>query len=375
MSSPSYPDDPSFDAGEESLSRRDLVARGARLGLALPAAAGLAGAIGAAPALAKKKPLKGTAVLINYGGWMGKGEVEKFEALHPGVKIKQVPSTGGLANLQRIRANPGAYDFWFADAPQAARAQLAGVVAKLDWSKIPNAKYIDKPFRRSYPWGIPTDIGKTGIAYRKDIVKEEITSWADLWDLAPKYKGQIIFYDIASTMIGSALKFLGYSGNSRDPEELKQARRKLIQIKPYLQTITNTGVGKALANGSAAIATAYDGEVVLAKQKNPNVAWVVPSEGIMAYIEGWIPVKGSDHLDIVQEFLNYHCAPKVYANFVNTVYAAYCESAASRYIKPEISKSSIIGFNQKVLKKTEWEQFKGKATPLWDRIWDEFKSA
>lgn len=374
-------------SGPRRLSRRQLLANGTRLAIGLPAAAWLGAACGnggggggASVSATSSGPLQlsGTMVFENYAGWIGKHEVENFQALHPDVSIKETSNVHGspAASIQLIKNNPDLYDMSLNDLAFVAQALLiGGIIQELDFDRIPNIKYVSQTFRDAFSHGIPTDYGKTGIAYRKDIVSETITSWADLWDLAPKYSGQIVFFNFDNTVIGSALKYLGYSGNSHDAGELDQAKQALLQIKPHLQGLIDYGVGTRLVKGTAAIGMDYDADIALAQQREPNIEWVIPEEGLMAYVEGWVAVKNSPQLDIIYEFMNFHLDPKNYADFVNSTYSAYVEDAATPFINPEIANNPILKFDEAVLAKVEYEEFKGEAAPLWAQVWDEFKSA
>ena len=43
---------------------------------------------------------------------------------------------------------------------------------------------------------------------------ERPTSWADLWTLAKKYSGKVTIVDYDVDMLGTALKYKGYSVNA-----------------------------------------------------------------------------------------------------------------------------------------------------------------
>ena len=368
------------------LSRRQLLSSGAKLAVGIPTAAWLAACSNAGeaggstststPSGTAPAELSGTMVFDNYAGWIGESEVANFESLHPGVKIKEISGVTGspAASVQQIKNDPNLYDMSLHDQAFVSQATLIGdIIQEPDLSRIPNIANVQQQFRDAFPYGIPTDLGKTGIAYRKDIVTEGITSWADLWALAPKYSGQIVFFNFDNTVLGSALKYLGYSGNSHDQGELDQAKQALIDIKPHLQGLIDYGVGTRLVKGTAAIGMDYDADVALAQQREPNIEWVFPEEGLMAYIEGWIAVKDSPQLDIVWEFMNFHLDPVNYADFVNTTYTAYVEDGPG--IKPEIANNPILAFDPATADKIDYEAFKGDAAPAWAMAWDEFKSA
>jgi spermidine/putrescine transport system substrate-binding protein len=365
-------------------SRRRFLARGLQLSAGMSAAAILAACKSsnnaAGPSAASggsSAAPTGSITMNNYPGWIGKNEISDFEAQFSGatIKVKSEPTQSIASDVLFFKQNPGAYDFGLEDQSAVGQMIASDVLEPLDFSKIPNIKYVDETFRKTFSHGLPTDYGKVGVGYRKDIVTEGITSWADIWNLAPKYSGQITFLNLDRDCMGSALKYLGFSGNSTVESQLEDCKNALIQIKPHLQALTNTNVAAGLVRGTVAIAMDWDFDMVSAQQKEPNIEWVIPSEGAVAYLEGWIAVKGTDNLPLVEAFMNFHADPKNYASFVNNTGTAYVESASTPYVDDSISKNPILFPDQTILSRVEYEDYLGEATALWSKIWDEFKSA
>jgi spermidine/putrescine transport system substrate-binding protein len=365
------------------LSRREVLVGGARLSAGASAAWLLAACGGGgSPAATSTSAssgatLSGTAVLSSYPGWIGKHEVSSFEQKYPQASVKDVSASSGSTSSEVLffRQNEGQYDFSLEDQSGVGQLLAGGIIQEPDWSQIPNIKNADDPFRKAYSHGIPTDYGKVGIGFRSDIVTEGITSWADVWNLAPKYSGQIIFLNLDRDCMGSALKYLGYSGNTKDPAQIEKCKQTLIDIKPHLQAVTGTGVSRGLAKGTAAIAMDWDYDIALAKDQEPRIEWVLPEEGAVAYLEGWVLIKGGQHLDVATAFMNWHMDPVQYADFVNTTGTAYVSSAATSHIDPSIAKNPILFPAPEVLANVEYENFLGEAGALWTKAWDEFKSA
>jgi spermidine/putrescine transport system substrate-binding protein len=362
-----------------TLRRRDLLVRAAQLGVGLPAGALLGAACGGGSSAGSSAaaPIKGTPVLLNYSGWMGKHIVGNFEARYPGAGLKQVPeaSISNGAVVPALKANLSTYDAALGDQAVVGQAIAAGVLQPLDWSKIPNISNVDEHFRKAYSHGVVSDYGKTGIAYRSDLVKEDITSWADFWRLAPKYSGKIVCMDFDRDVIGSALKYKGYSTNSTSESELNAALQAMLQLKPHLQAIKSYDVGAGLAKGSTLIAMDWDYDCALVQHEHPNVKWVLPEEGATAYLEGFFAVKDTPDLATLEAFFNFFLEPKQYADFINTVNSAYVMSAAKPYVQQWISDSPTLSFDSATLDKVEFESYLGEALALYTKIWDEFKSA
>jgi spermidine/putrescine transport system substrate-binding protein len=372
------------------LSRRDLLRRGAAVSfgagsLGLLSACSDSGgssstssqtsSTGASTTAAAK--LTGTIVFLNYPQWIGPKEVKDFEAAHPGVKIKQnttalTESVSGTA--VKIAQNPKAFDMLLGDLPIVGQLMAGGFVADLDPAKIPNLGTVEQRFRTQYPHGVPTDYGKVGFGYRKDMVKERPTSWADFWAMAPKYKNKIVVYNLDRDVLGSALKYLGFSTNTKDKAQLDKARDAIKQIKPYIKAFKAVDIAKELVTGGAALALTGDYDVALAQTQSKNIEWVAPTEGMTGYLEGWIGVKQSEHLPTVEAFANFHLEPQNYASFVNATGTAYVVPGAKHLMKPEIADNPIL--SSAGLDKVEFIDYVGEDTTKYiSKIWNEIQAA
>jgi len=307
---------------------------------------------------------------------MGIHEIANFQKKMSGSKVKMVTAATSSAAEVVLQFKSGNYDLLLSDTTDSAQAAAANLVEKVDWSKVPNIKNVAPSFRKAYPWGVPTDYGKVGIGYRPDIVGEKITSWHDVWRLAPKLSGRIVFINIERDCLGSACKYLGHSSNTTDPKQIEAAKDAVIKIKPHLQAFLNTNVGQGLVNGSTAIAMDWDYDVALLKQKQPKIEWVAPTEGMHAYLEGFTAAKGADNLDVVQSFMNFMLDPVQYADFINTTGSAFLVPSEGKYIKKSISKNPILQPSPAVLKRVEFDHFLGaKGTGLWAQTWQEGKAS
>jgi spermidine/putrescine transport system substrate-binding protein len=368
--------------GGPRITRRAALARGAG-GLAaagsLPALlAACGGSSGSKNTSESGGSLTGTLVLLSYPGWYGPKEFADFSKLHPGLHVKSEVSgtTGAAATLAQIENNEGAFDLALGGVPGAAQLSQAKQLAPLDTAKIPNLKLVPESFRQPFPWGIPTDFGKTGYAYRKDLVSERPTSWKDLFDLAPKYSGKITMLKYDTDIQGSFLKALGYSVNTKVQSQLQAMQKQMLSFKPHLQAILETDYSKSLIEGTASIAIDYDYDVAAAQAQNKNIVWVPPTEGMAAYVEGWYAFKSSKHLDAVWDLMNFHLEPKNYASFINTTGAAYVEPAAEKYILKRIVDNPTLKYDKTVLARVQFEGYLGPEQAAYRaKLWEEFLDA
>ena len=361
------------------LTRRAALARSAGGLLAASSAGALLDALGGSAAAASSAAaLKGNVTLLSYPGWYGPQEFADFEKLHPGVTIKTVVSgtNGAAAQIAQISTNRGAFDLTLAGTAVAPELQLASLLQPLDAAAVPNLSLVSPVIRKSFPWGIPTDLGKTGYAYRSDLVSERPTSWHDFWNLAKKYSGKVTIVKYDVDVQGSALKYLGYSANSKSTSQLQAMQKALLELKPHLQAILETDYAKALIEGTAVMAMDYDYDVAAAQQRNKHIVWVAPTEGLSGYAEGWVALKGSSNLPAVWSLMDFHLAPKNYASFINANGPSYVEQAATPYIKKSITGNPSLRYSSSEFAKIEFDSYLGPTTTAYRaKLWEEFLAA
>jgi spermidine/putrescine transport system substrate-binding protein len=258
-----------------------------------------------------------------------------------------------------------------------------GMLKKLNYHNIPNAKNLNPAFanlrdHEHNAYSIPNDWGNVGIVYRADMVKETLTSYEDVWRLAPKYHRKIVALDTPRDMIGVALHINGYSDNSRSPSELMKARDTLLQLKPHILEITSTDQRAALLRGDAAIIFDWGQEVppAMANHKvGRYIRWVTnPKEGFVAYIDEMAIPAGAPHPYTAEVFLNFWFDPKNYAEFVNFDTTAFCMKG-SPYIDKSLLRNRIVNPPPEILRRFEFQVDVGAANPLYDRVWTAFKAA
>jgi spermidine/putrescine-binding protein len=372
----------------EAWTRRRLLRRAAELGAVstLPGFLAACGgdddgaSDGASTGTSKTAAPKvaGTISLLTYPEWIGDKEVEWFEAKYPGTTVKEVADTssGAAATVALLSRSKGDYDIVLGGKTTGMQLEAAELLEPFDPKRAPNIENMPQIVRDALPLGVPGDIGKTGFAYRQDLISERPTSWAEFWDLAKKYSGKTTMFTYDVDITGVGLIRSGHDVNATDQAAIDDAKAALIDLKPHLRAMLKTNLSKPLLDGTAFLAIDYDYDIAGAQEKNPDIVWVAPSEGMPAYIEGWLPLKDSENLDTVYAFLNEHMAPKTYANYINTIGASYLMPEAEPFIKKSIRENEALRFNEEEFARIQFVQFLGpEAATIRTKMWEEFLAA
>lgn len=151
----------------------------------------------------------------------------------------------------------------------------------LDHSKIPNISNLFPAFRDArfdpgHRYSLPYLWGTQGICFRRSAVRSTPNSWEALLD-SNAHSGRIALPGIDT--IGLALKYLGYSYNSVNPDELEAAGELLIRQKPHVISFHPTNGIELLANGEVDLAVGWNTEVFDPMQEDDDIDYRVPAEG------------------------------------------------------------------------------------------------
>lgn len=113
---------------------------------------------------------------------------------------------------------------------------------------------------------------------------ENSDSWKVLFN--ERYKGKIAVLSDGFEVMGNALKVMGLSINTTDPEKLAKAKELLLKqkllLRGYLDVVT---IRKMLINEELWAAQIYSGEGLVAADENENIEYVIPKEGAPIYID------------------------------------------------------------------------------------------
>ena len=214
-----------------------------------------------------------------------------------------------------ISNDPNAYDVLVPSDYIVDRLIKEDKLAKLDKSKMVNLTHVAEEYMKpaydpNNDYVVPYMVGTLGILYNKSKLAEPVDSWASLFDT--KYNGKVLMLDSQRDSIGAALKMLGFSMNSKDDSELSQAKSKLLAVRSIAASfIESEEIRDRMVAGEGFLGVVYSGDAKTAIDRNPNLAYVIPDEGSNKWVDGFVIMKNSQHIDAAQKFINFMCRPNI----------------------------------------------------------------
>ena len=319
-------------------------------------------------------------VVYNWGEYLDPEVLTMFEE-ETGIDVVYEEFETNEILYPKISSGAIAYDVICPSDYMIQRMIENDLLAEINFDNIPNVKNIGKDYieqsRQFDPenkYSVPYCWGTVGILYNKTMVDEPITSWSVLWD--EKYKDNILMQDSVRDAFGVTLKYLGYSLNSTDLDELTEARDLLIKQKPLVQAYVIDQVRDKMIGNEAAIGVIYSGEAIYTQMENPDLEYVIPEEGSNIWIDSWVIPKNAENKENAEKFINFLCRPEI--ALMNFEYITYStpNSEARKLIEDEAIRNSEIAFpDLSKYDNLETFQYLGtEADQTYGELWNQVKS-
>jgi spermidine/putrescine transport system substrate-binding protein len=275
--------------------------------------------------------------------------------------------------------NPG-YDVIIPTNDYVERMIEAGMLDTIDHSKIPNMSNLEGPFQDANfdpgrAHSVPYMWGTIGIGYRTSRVEGVPASWKYLYD-SDEYSGKIALLGDGLTVIGHALKYLGYSLNSTDEAEIRQAEELIIAQKQHIKVFADDNGQDLLLSGEVDVTQEWNGDILQAMDEDDDVGYVVPVEGGVLWQDCMCIPTGAPHPDNAHAFMNFILDAEVGAAVADYIQYASPNAAAKAIMDDSYTQNPAIFPTDETLAKCEPSIYIGEtATRLYDEAWTRIQAA
>lgn len=277
--------------------------------------------------------------IYNWDGYIGEDTVSQFEKKY-GIKVKydKFPDASTQRTKLLSDGKGGGYDLTYPGSTDVAPYARDGVIMPLEHRLIPNLGNLGADWQNpSYDPGnknsVPNYWWTTGIAWDPAKVKQDVTSWAALWD--QQYAGKLGMLDDQQECFAAAGFRLGIKPNTTDDAELDRCLDLLKQQKPLLRKYTSDDIGD-FTSGQLWMTHAWSGDWVQMSYDKPDAKYVIPSEGAIRGSDVMVVLSGAKHPIAAHLWIDFNLDAKVSA--ANSNYIGYMgpNAAAQQYIDKAI---------------------------------------
>lgn len=281
------------------------------------------------------------------------------------------------AVVARMRDRPAHRRYDLLVAPRRKRAELVeqGLVQPLDEARLDNARHVAERFRESAGGqaasSLPYQWGTVGILYRTDRVDAFEPTWAMFFDPSRR-PGPFVLLDDPRLTLGAALRHLGHSINTTDPELVRAAGEQVLAAKGHEQCLGLMDAGAAVgrvASGEAVMTMASSRDAQRAMAEHENLAYAVPEEGGAMWVDAMFLPAGAEDVELALRFMDYLLDPQIAAQLSNWTHWGTPNEAALPYIEPEQRADPAIYPPDAVMRGFEPVRELGDASAVYEEVW------
>ncbi|MFB6219822.1 MAG: spermidine/putrescine ABC transporter substrate-binding protein [Halolamina sp.] len=329
--------------------------------------------------------------VFQWADYWPTGTVEKFEdAYDVSVNVSNYASNEEMFN--KLKAGGSSqFDVIFPSDYMVSVLSSQDMIQPLNLDRIPHWDNLEQYWIDNAPYdpgedrySAPYFWGTSGVAWNEnmfaDSVKEELPfqSWEVMWD--DRFSGDMTMLNDQRETIGAALKYLGYSLNTKDESKIEEAKEILIEQKKLLGTYDSVNMSENLINENFSPIHSWSGGAFSAywelySDGSSPINYQVPKEGSVVWVDTAAVTKDAKNPNAAHAFINFVLNAKVNAEIANYVYYPSPNEAAKEYMFESMLNNERIYPPEETFESLEFIKNVGDATQLYSEAWTEIQNA
>ena len=319
-----------------------------------------------------------TLYFYNWTEYVPPGLLEQFTK-ETGIKVIYSTYESNESMYAKLKTwKDGAYDLVVPSTYFVAKMRNEGMLQKIDKSQLSNFSNLDpnllnKPFDPNNDYSIPYIWGATAIGVNRDeIDPKSVTRWADLWK--PEYKQSLLLTDDAREVFQMALRKLGYSGNTRDPAQIKAAYQELKKLMPNVLAFNSDNPGNPYMEGEVNLGMIWNGSAYVARQAGTPLEIVWPEEGGIFWMDNLaIPANAKNKAGALK-LINFLLRPDVAAKVAETIGYPTPNLAARKLLPAAVANDPSLYPSDEIIQHGEWQDDVGDASVQYETLFQQLKA-
>ncbi|MEA5592892.1 spermidine/putrescine ABC transporter substrate-binding protein [Rivularia sp. UHCC 0363] len=282
-----------------------------------------------------------------------------------------------LAKLQA--SGGGSYSLIYPSDYMVGKMVNKGLLKQIDRKRLIGLDNLFPRFQNpeydpNNSYSVPMSWGTTGFIYNSEKITAAPQDWNYLWQNQQKLSKRITLLNDTREVIGGVLKMLGYSYNSQNETQIKQAYEKLQILKPDIAAFSTDGWQNQIMSGDLYLAMCYSSNAFQLTRENPKLKYVTPQSGSSLWTDTIAIPQTSSNLNGAYEWINFMLKPEVAARMSQRLGIATPNSAAFELLPLQIKNNSTLFPPENVLQKCERLAPIGEFEEVYERYWTKLTS-
>jgi spermidine/putrescine transport system substrate-binding protein len=256
---------------------------------------------------------EGVLNLYNWGNYTSPEMLAKFEA-ETGIKVTVTDYDSNDTALAKVEAGGSGFDLVVPSGNYVPIWIEKGLIQELDASRLPNLANIapewqNPAFDPGRKFTVPWQWGVTGVAVNASFYAGDINTSAIWLDPPEELKGKINVTPEMNDVLAMAIMYEGGEPCTEDVEILKKVRDRLIAAKPHWMSM-DYGMEDKMASSDVPASVYWNGAIMRARLKNPDVKFGYPKEGFVIFSDQVALLSDAQNVDNAYKFLDFIMIPE-----------------------------------------------------------------
>jgi len=255
----------------------------------------------------------------------------------------------------KLKAGGTGYDIVFPSGDYVSIMTRESMIDSIDKSKIPNFANLDTTVLKKINFD-------PGCGHSVPYIMGAIFNKKEI-------KGRVTLLDDMREVLGGALKTLGYSVNTINPDELAKAKKVVLGWRENIVKFDAEAFAKGFAAGEFYAVHGYAENVFLELDSNQrkDVDFFIPKEGSAMYMDNMVLLKDAKNKELAYKFMNFIHEPEIFAQVVDFLMlpSINVPARAIRKVKPNYEISDLVN--------SEFKEDLGQNLELYNTIWNEIR--
>ena len=224
-------------------------------------------------------------------------------------------------------------------------------------------------------YSIPFSWGTTGLIYNSEILDPPPEDWGYLWENQNKLKKRMTLINDVREVMGAVLRMLGYSYNSKNENEIKQAYEKLQSLKPAIAAFDTDAWRNQILAGDLLLAMCYSSDAVKITQENPKLKYITPKSGSSLWTDTIAIPKTSPNVDGAYTWINFMLQPQVAAQMSQRLGVATPNLEGYEQLPKELQNNTSLFPSESTIERCERLAPVGEFEAVYERYWTKLTSS
>ena len=257
----------------------------------------------------------GDLALYNWAEYIDEEQLAEFAAEHD-IKFSLDNYDSNEAMQPIVSEGNSGFDVIIPSDYMVSVMIAAGSLMPLNFDLVPNSDNLSVDFSGLYydpngEYSLPYQWGTTGIGVNTAVVGTDFPrSWGLIFDpaISGEFDGKIQLLNDPRETLGAALKYLGYSNNTTNIDELNEAKDLISNTASRLAAFNTDSADEFITSGETVIGHGYSGDMFVQylETDNPDdYVYFVPEEGGTRWIDNFSIPFDAPHPCTAHTFINW----------------------------------------------------------------------